>query len=131
MILIPQYYLLSGILQKLIVHFYLFLSNFCFASTEGPGNYYENLNKTHVKINLLLLLLLFHNFTHHSYDISQTLPRVLCTVNSNVIARFIDAFGIEVLQAIFQKLLFFTKRDFLRSISRQIRFGDNFEIILS
>ena len=91
---------------------------------------YENLNKTHVKINLLLLLLLFHNFTHHSYDISQTLPRVQRTVNSNVIARFIDAFGIEVLQAIFQKLLFFTKRDFLRSISRQIRFGDNFEIIL-
>jgi len=46
----------------------------------------------HVKLNLFLLLLLFPNFTEHSYDISQKLPRVQCTVNSNgwdtVIATF-------------------------------------------
>lgn len=69
----------------------LFLSNFCVCFHWRIRNY-ENLNKMHVKLNLLLLLLLFPNFTDHSHDISQKLPRVQCTVNSNgwdtVIATF-------------------------------------------
>ena len=46
-------------------------------------NFTDHSYKMHVKLNLLLLLLLFPNFTDHSYDISQKLPRVQCTVNSN------------------------------------------------